>query len=297
MARHLDRCGRCLPPEQSRLIGWGIWETLLKLWPVLLIGIGLDLWIGRRSVWGSFAVAVLLLGVLGAALWFGVPQGVSTESVRRKENVQQAIGEVTKADVDVDFSFGRLQIDALPEGAALVEGTVDLGERETLDQSYRAQNGTGYYVLKSHNEGIVSWPATELWDSDHVWDLGLSRDIPLALHVSLGAGRSYVDLSRLNVTRLTMDCGVGEVHLTLPRQGSLSAHVDGGVGEIVITIPSGMAARIAVDRGLGGRDVSGDYIQSGDSYVSPDYDTATNRVSLNVNGGIGKVTIIQEEEG
>ena len=34
-------------------LGWGVWETLGHLWPLLLIAIGLDLMIGRRSILGS----------------------------------------------------------------------------------------------------------------------------------------------------------------------------------------------------------------------------------------------------
>ncbi len=31
---------------------WSVWETIFRLWPVLVIGVGLDLLIGRRSIWG-----------------------------------------------------------------------------------------------------------------------------------------------------------------------------------------------------------------------------------------------------
>jgi lia operon protein LiaF len=55
-------------------LGWGIWDTLLRLWPVLLIAVGLDLLIGRRSALGSALLALLVVAALGAAIWWtGLP--------------------------------------------------------------------------------------------------------------------------------------------------------------------------------------------------------------------------------
>ena len=42
-----------------------VWDYIWRLWPILLIAIGLDIVIGRRSVWGSLAVLVLILALLG----------------------------------------------------------------------------------------------------------------------------------------------------------------------------------------------------------------------------------------
>ena len=64
-------------------LGWGVWETLVRLWPLLLIAIGLDLMIGRRTILGSALVALLVLAALGMAiLWTGfwLPTGVAVTS-------------------------------------------------------------------------------------------------------------------------------------------------------------------------------------------------------------------------
>lgn len=93
-----------------------------------------------------------------------------------------------------------------------------------------------------------------------------------------------------------MNTGIGQATLTLPGQGRLRAEVNGGIGETIIFIPVGMAARIKVDTGLGGIQVTGNYQRQGDVYLSPGYDTAENRVDLDVDGGMGKITI-QESKG
>ena len=51
-----------------------------------------------------------------------------------------------------------------------------------------------------------------------------------------------------------------------------------------------------MDRGLGSIDVSGNYSRRNDEYTSADFNTAENRVDLEVNGGIGRIVIRQAVE-
>jgi hypothetical protein len=36
------------------VLAWSVWEVILRLWPILLVAAGLDLLLGRRSIWGSW---------------------------------------------------------------------------------------------------------------------------------------------------------------------------------------------------------------------------------------------------
>ncbi|RPJ70795.1 MAG: hypothetical protein EHM15_11320, partial [Desulfobacteraceae bacterium] len=53
-------------------LSWDIWGVLWRLWPVLLIAAGLEILIGRRSLLGSAAVALLLLMTLFGAIFWGM---------------------------------------------------------------------------------------------------------------------------------------------------------------------------------------------------------------------------------
>ena len=85
--------------------------------------------------------------------------------------------------------------------------------------------------------------------------------------------------------------GVGKTDLTLPAKGHASVTLSGGVGETVIYIPRGVAARIRTKTGIGSVQVHGDYTRINDEYISPDFNTAENRVDLEVKGGIGSIRI------
>ena len=107
-------------------LGWGVWETLAHLWPVLLISIGLDLMIGRRSILGSALVALLVLLAFGMAIWWTglwLPPGMAVTS----ETISQPLGAAQRADIDIAMGAGRLNVGALSESDNLIEGMIAKG--------------------------------------------------------------------------------------------------------------------------------------------------------------------------
>ena len=273
------------------LLSWMIWDTLWRLWPVLLIAIGLDILVGRRSIWGSALVALLLVaGLIGAIVWSSVLP--VTGDTLTSETIRQPLQGATQAEVEIHFGAGRLHLDALPEDADLIQGRIGLTGREEVVSDFRISGDTAHYELRSRNRWTM--PTTSLWRDDKSWDLGLNRDVPIDLRIDTGAGETTLDLAQLNLSALDVNCGVGQTTIILPRRGQLAAEIDTGIGEVRITIPAGMAARVNVDTGIGGVTVDGDLQRSGDVYSTTDYGSAIERVELEVDGGIGSIILVAE---
>jgi hypothetical protein len=54
-------------------MGWANWDALqiaIKFWPLLLVAIGLDFILPRRTLWASIGALIILLGIFAGALWF-----------------------------------------------------------------------------------------------------------------------------------------------------------------------------------------------------------------------------------
>ena len=70
------------------------------MWPLILIVIGIDLLIGRRSVWGSIVAAVLIIAVLvlGLGLYSGRIEGSSVSP----RTIEQSLGEASSASLQID---------------------------------------------------------------------------------------------------------------------------------------------------------------------------------------------------
>jgi hypothetical protein len=275
------------------LVGWDVWGTLLRLWPVLLIAIGLDLLVGRRFPVGSALLAGVLVVVLALAVQGALPLAVNASAsanVDRTETVSQATEGAARATVDIRFGSGELNVNPLPsDSGQLVEGTADLSRGESLRQDYRKNGDAGYFTLESGG----SWSSGPdfFFDQAKSWDLGLNRDLPLDLKVNPGAGRSTLDLVNLTLRRLDVEGGVGQVTVKLPVTGKYTVRINAGVGQVIVMVPEGLAARIQVDGGLGGVSAQGDFTREGDTYVTGDYAGAENRATVEVDGGVGQIVL------
>lgn len=279
------------------VLSWNVWATLWRLWPVLLIAIGLEILVGRRSLLGSALVALALLVVLGLAIGLGLPQwtAANINTVERTETISEDLKGADRAEVEIRFGTGTLNLAALPPGSPqLIKGTLDLSRGESLGLSHSGSAGVARLSLESRN----AWTTTPNVRSDDrkQWDLELNRDLPINLKVSTGVGRSILDLSQLNLTRLDINGGVGQANVKLPERGRYAVELDGGIGELTLILPQGLGAKVQVDGGLGDVRVDGDFTRRDREYISKNYNTAEHRADIQVDGGIGRIVIRQVTE-
>lgn len=56
--------------QTFNVLPWGLWSTLWRFWPVLLINAGLSILLRRYNTWlVSILILTLLFGSLGIAIW------------------------------------------------------------------------------------------------------------------------------------------------------------------------------------------------------------------------------------
>lgn len=287
--------GALLLLNNFNILSWSLWEMASRLWPMVLIAVGLDLVVGRRSALGSLLVAGATFALLGAGVWYYAPEfRASAGLTGADEAISQPLEGADRADVQISGSVGTLQVNASEASETLIEGQIDLAGNERVEQNFSMEGETAQYTLRS--QGPSGFNFFNFRNAEaRTWNLALNPDVPMALTLDAGVGRSILDLSKLDLTRLDVNLGTGEAVITLPSEGEFEADVEGGVGELTIRIPEGMAARIRVEQGLGDVDVSGDFERDDDTYISPNYDESEHRVDLEVNIGVGTVRIEQFE--
>ena len=266
------------------VIDGNIWPRLLSLWPLLLVAAGLDILIGRRSTAGAILTALIMIALLVGGVWLLSTQSTSADLVTH--TIRQSLDDAASAEIKISAGAGQLALGPLAEGGALIEGQIALPGNQNLRQDFQVNNGVARYSVRG--DGNVRLAPS--FDGEN-WSLRLNRDLPTVLEVSTGVGAAALDLERLRLTDLEVEIGVGEVTLTLPRQGVYLARVKGGVGEVTITIPAGLGARIQVDNGLGRVQMPAGYTRQGDTWLSPGYASAADRVDLEVNGGVGSIVV------
>lgn len=273
------------------LLNWGVWVALLRLWPVLLIAVGLDILFGRRSLIGSLLIAGMLVLAIAAAVWSS-HTGLLGGVLLTDQQINQPLDGASRAEIQLGHGVGTLRLGAMTEPEGLIAGTVTTEEGEQVTRDFSVRDGTAYFKLVSERRPVVFWPSVGN-SGNTLWDLRLNPATPLRLELDSGVGTTSANLTALQVTELTVNSGVGDINLTLPERGQVTARINGGIGKTAIVIPRGMAARIEVDSGLGRVNVTGNYRHEDNRYISPDYATAANRVDLVISGGIGDIQVRQ----
>lgn len=268
------------------LLNVNAWQLVLRLWPLLLVAIGLDLIVGRRSLWASLAGLAVLLAILAGVLWLqGVRLGAG--QVLSGQEVRQSFQGATRAEIILQSSAGDVYIHSLPGSNELIAGQVASGKSRRIFEEISMQGEQANYRLREDENFGYFWGRA----GQRTWDLGLTPTIPLEIHYSQGAGVSYLDLSELQVYALRVNMGVGQTTVTLPAKGEFDGRIEGAVGQLIIIVPKGMELRVRSNLALANIITPAAYRKRDRVYTSPGYETAANRIDLEVGMAVGNVMI------
>jgi hypothetical protein len=257
---------------------------MLRLWPVLIIAIGLDLMIGKeRKVLGVVAGVVVALLVVPLLWWMA-----ERPDAFRTEILSQSLKGADRAQVKLEVGVATLRLSSHDDPDKLIKGEVRLADGEELSRSFIKRGDTA--VLRLGYESRTGAFAS-VFGEDPTWQVSLTSRVPLQLDVECGVGSAELDLRRLKVRDLRIESGVGRVEVVLPETGRVKARLHGGLGKTVVEVPASMEARIEATAGVGSVDVSPDFEKQGNRYVTSKYSEGRNRTDLQVQGGIGSIVI------
>ncbi|WLD94190.1 toast rack family protein [Alkalihalobacillus sp. AL-G] len=192
-------------------------------------------------------------------------------------------------DVTVEMGIGKLKLSGRSE--QIMEGTFKYRGDElepTMDYAKEGEKGTLVISQKS----VSKWG--QFFSAKQDWDFSLNNQLPLSLCIEIGTGKSELDLSDLNLQKLSIDAGVGEsvIDLTGEWSTSFKAEMNTGVGKTKIILPKKVGARLTLSKGVG--KINADYFMMvGDAYQNQAYDDADVKIDINLNVGVGEVILEQ----
>ncbi|RPI22891.1 MAG: hypothetical protein EHM70_23215 [Chloroflexota bacterium] len=277
------------------VVDWNVFGVILNLWPVLLIAIGLDLAIARRSALGAVISMVVILAILAGALWYLGGFGPSISQAGSGEPVSQAVDGATQVAVMLRPAVGSILIQPLQDAGSaetLVSGEVRRARSETIHTDYQVSGKEGDFSMTS--EGMrMFFPS--IGSASWSWDLDFNPAVPLEFDIDLGMGDVRLDLQDLQVNDVHGDIGLGRVEVTLPEQGSLEVDINGAMGETIIIVPAGVEVRLQADTAMSFVSAPDGYTRDEHTYTSPGYATAENRVDLNLSQAMGHIEVRAEK--
>jgi hypothetical protein len=262
------------------------WGTIWKLWPVIIIAIGLEIILGRRVSFGAVLLTVIIVVIAGAMVWWSVVIG---SGERTMEHFTWPMNGIERAEVELDIGVGKLRLEGYSDMADLMVADLDLAPGADASDGLKVDGDVGRGWIVSDKD-FFSLPQI-FGGNASKWDLKLNSRVRWELKVDSGVGDVRLDLSDLKVSDLELDSGIGSVHVTLPQRGAVEARIDNGVGEVRINVPEGVQARIKVDRGIGDLSIGSRFGRHGDYYETENFSRAESYIDLEVDTGIGSVTI------
>ncbi|MEW5920013.1 MAG: DUF5668 domain-containing protein [Bacillota bacterium] len=261
------------------------WQ-LFRLWPLILIIIGLSLFWGGiipRPVAFSL-VLVLVAGIVALALFFPGPgPGAGVRSDLRI--TQERYPDLEEGFLSLRFGGGRLFLNIQTEH--WFDGVFH-GSTAAIP-SYSTQ-GEKLTVRIRQGRNITVWP----WQGRvNNWHINLSPDLLWDLELDSGAVDGELDLEGLPLNTVRIKLGAGNMTVRLGNNGeAVKMNVEAGAANLKIQVPEdtglsiGMTGVLANSnlRELGWPQVEG-------RYRSPAYEKLSDRVNLDIEVAVGNFTV------
>ncbi len=245
------------------VIPWQNFYSLGRLWPLLLVIIGLDILFGRRNMLGSAIIAILTVAAIIFFLVASPSLGLATAPTLTTSVYHETLGGTTSASVNLDLTSARTSIFALSDSPDLINATLI----HTGQANFNVSGDKQKTIHLSQTDFGTDWLNPANWGLDQRWEIGLAPSIPMSLVINAASGSNSFDFSKLNLTGLKIDAASGSLSVVLPKtnihylvdingaSGSITIAVpctdtelrlDGASGSQSINVPQGCALRVVV---------------------------------------------------
>lgn len=263
------------------------WDLISKAWPLILIGIGLDIIIGRRTLGrvllGLGLAAILVVGLVWISNFAG-PNGSRFQDFKQKyQNENYLIFNIQR-------TAGVVQVSGIAPVDALVQGKINLLRNEKFEPTVEKSTSSTLVEVKNDES---TFPGTSRPSENSAWQFAINEKPVLTLNSKVIMGENQIDVRGLNLKSLKVETTMGKTVLYLADIPGADVEISGAMGEIVVFIPKEAAVRIQVDKAIGGLTVPGNFIREGKQVKSPGYQTGKPATEVKTNLAIGAIRLVE----
>jgi hypothetical protein len=300
------------------------WGSFFSLWPILLIIGGVNLvFAHNKSNWATALKIVVLLCGMAVLIVGGLshrPNNWSGWNMRWNrdfdDNSSDSNNMIDTADggsvVKVDgnttyheaYKPGTLTATLNISGGAtayLLQGvTNDLFEATTKEHNL-------HYSLKSRTDSTNTVVDFDMAARKHGitfnWgknkynkaDIKLNSNPEWQINIESGASSADFDLSFFKISKLNIQGGAASYNVKLGQPlATTDVDIQTGAASVTIRIPKNAACRITTDTGLSSKNFDGfDKKDDDDSYQTPGFDKATNKMNISIEGAMSDFKVIR----
>ncbi|OGC75123.1 MAG: hypothetical protein A2145_02265 [candidate division Zixibacteria bacterium RBG_16_40_9] len=265
-------------------VGWSVWWSILKLWPIFLVAWGIELVFrhSKLSFLALFSPLLWCLAILGPAL-LGEQKDFEifplskqyTWQVEKQTNIKQVTAVI-------DVKGGELKLSGGSQNIADCDLTY-FWEKPECSWSVEDSHG----ILEINQKDKIWFPFVNGSD-EHEVKIAFSNSIPLDLQIFSKVSAADLDLSQLNLKNLDLNLKVNSTTVKLPlRPGQLDCKVKSKIGHLKLKVPK--EAGLAIENLAKLSSTSFSHISlrhSAEGFKTPNYQKASSKINLILRGKI-----------
>ena len=320
--------GIILLANTLEILDWSVWLNLLKLWPLLVISLGLSLIFRGKSL--SFVgPLIIFLGIIAGvgASYMGI--SFEGEMVREVKTLSREIvievEKVPETETALETEITP-EIETAPDTETTLE-TEEALEMKEYSEIEKVSIGLNFDVGKltlgestpllyecisqyryKEFEPFEEYSTTEkeanvlihhspvkgnFRNPENKWELKLNNQIIYNLSIKTGAFNTDCNLSAFKVEKLYIESGASNINLVVPKYNS-KIIIDSGVSNIDITIPNNVGTTVNIDSGIAIKDLD-DFIKRDSMYTSNNYDSSEFKVDIEIDCGVSNINIYYKD--
>ena len=262
-------------------------DRLFDLWPLILIVIGLEL-VVRRAVQGQVAelaaALIVVIAIVGAAAYVALGPAIPTGT--QTLNTSGKVGSLNHATVTVDVGAANVTMRAGSSSDDLFRAHIEYSGPKpdvSLDQSsgelrIDQSNASGFFFQRHR----------------FVLDLQMNPSVTWKIVVNSGASSDTFKFAGVHVASIELNTGASHEDITLGSpSGTVPITINGGALTAIVHRPSGVEASAMVSGGAVNLSFDGRQTHAIGSLAAQtgDYNSATDRYQIQVDGGASNVTV------
>ncbi len=259
---------------------------ILRLWPVLIIAVGLSLLNnkGFLSKTIGFIIFLIVITITSFIIFYGVKN--DTKPILNENPFKIERSEKTNySSVVIKSGVGKVNITGGSE--ELAEGNL----RSNIS-NLKIDNDTSSEKQKLSLE-VESRDRIELLSEvKNDLTVKLNSELPTDIFLNLGVADSKLDLREVLVNNLDIEIGVSNLDLIMGDRAEMAkVNLRSGVSSVKISLPDNVGSKIIIKEGLSSKQLKDFEKIDDETYQTSNYDEAEKKIEIDLDIGISRLEI------
>jgi hypothetical protein len=278
-----------------------LWEGVWKLWPVILISLGVSYLIANDVIGKTLAA---VSGVLtGAILWtlfqtgFGAINNFQIGNFKTRTSNSKAIPQTFNAAYTPKITHARLNLNA-------AAGEFALGDTASAADLIRieSKSSLGGYTYNSDRNDTLETIDVNMKDARVTFGKNSNIENETAiflnpnpiwhLDVDVSAASMKFDFAPFKVAEVTVQSGASSMDFKFgDKLSKVVIDMDAAAASVVLRIPTGVGCEVDGDIVFSSNALEGFKKSGTSSYRSENFETATKKIYIHFDGGLSSLSV------